>query len=430
MKTVCEILRSHRIQLGRQRDGRQRDGSQRTICPNCSHTRHKKRQECLSVTIDKEGILWNCWHCGWHGGEFYEGDLGRGRGMAQSARRISRRTLERLGAASGTAFFRDLGHKAEALFFPYDDGWKARAFPDKAFVTNKGLRLAFWNIERVLRARPDTVFITEGELDALALVEAGISADAVLSTPNGAREKSAEDPQRLPGFAYVQEALQDGLRYAKRFVWCGDNDAPGLALRADMARLFGAARFDFVDWPEGCKDANDLLVTDGPEALRSLVEEGALPWPVDGIYRLNELPEPSPLTLWDPGFPEWEGKVMLAPRMLSVVTGHPGHGKTGALRANLVQRRPRLSRADFHCVIRDEAKAASSAAIADALLQRARKELDGAGGRRGRCLDKRLVLVRLASRGKAITGMVSRQGRGRRHPARRADFADRPMEPA
>jgi twinkle protein len=34
------------------------------------------------------------------------------------------------------------------------------------------------------------------------------------------------------------------------------------------------------------------------------------------------------LTLWNPGFPEWESKIRLAPRTMSVVTGHPGHGKT------------------------------------------------------------------------------------------------------
>ena len=56
--------------------------------------------------------------------------------------------------------------------------------------------------------------------------------------------------------------------------------------------------------------------------------QGSLPWPVQGLYRLNEVPEPPPLTLWTPGFPEWENKVLLAPRTLSVVTGHPGHGKT------------------------------------------------------------------------------------------------------
>ena len=33
------------------------------------------------------------------------------------------------------------------------------------------------------------------------------------------------------------------------------------------------------------------------------------------------------MVLWKPGFPEWERKIMLAPRTLSVVIGHPGHGK-------------------------------------------------------------------------------------------------------
>jgi hypothetical protein len=36
----------------------------------------------------------------------------------------------------------------------------------------------------------------------------------------------------------------------------------------------------------------------------------------------------TPMTLWKPGFDEWERKVMLTPRTLSVVTGHPDHGKT------------------------------------------------------------------------------------------------------
>jgi len=240
-------------------------------------------------------------------------------------RRISRATLERLGVASGTAYFPNLERKAEALFFPYDGGWKARALSEKAFVSNKGFKLSFWNIGRVIKASPASVYITEGELDALALVEAGISADAVLSVPNGAREKRTEE---VAGYDYVLEALRDGLKHSKKFIWCGDNDAVGLALRSDMAQLFGAARFYFVNWPEGYKDANDLLVSGGPEALLSLVDDGALPWPVDGVYRLSELPEPAPLELWNPGFPEWEGKVMLAARMLSVVTGNPGHGKT------------------------------------------------------------------------------------------------------
>jgi twinkle protein len=112
------------------------------------------------------------------------------------------------------------------------------------------------------------VFITEGELDACALVEAGIPANEVLSVPNGAVEKPADEPEReARGYAYVLEALKAGLSKVKKFVWCGDMDGPGRSLRSDMAKILGVARFWFVDWPEGCKDANDYLKTDGADAV-------------------------------------------------------------------------------------------------------------------------------------------------------------------
>ena len=243
-------------------------------------------------------------------------------------RGLSRETLDLLGVASGTVFFPDIGRKSEAVFFRYRDGHKARSIEEKAHVAGGGFKLSFWNLDRVLKASPAEVFIVEGELDACALVEAGIPPDRVLSVPNGAKERPADDPNELRGYDYVKDALAAGLSKVKKFVWCGDADGPGTALRADMVRILGAARFWFVDWPEGIKDANEYLVKDGPDALSELVTDGALQWPVAGLYRLDELPEPPPLTIWDPGFPEWESKIKLAPRTLSVVTGHPGHGKT------------------------------------------------------------------------------------------------------
>jgi len=243
-------------------------------------------------------------------------------------RGLSPATLAQLDVASGTAFFPDLERKLDAVYFRYDEGWKARAFPEKSFVSGGGFRLSFWNIARVLAAKKATVYIVEGELDACALVEAGIPAASVLSVPNGAKAKPIDDPKEARGYSYVEDALKAGLSSVKKFVWCGDGDGAGHALRADMVKLLGAARLWFVDWPDGIKDANEMLVKDGPQALRDLVIEGALQWPIDGIYRLSELPEPAPLVLWNPGFQEWESKVMLAPRTLSVVTGHPGHGKT------------------------------------------------------------------------------------------------------
>src|SRR5437764_4397941 len=100
---------------------------------------------------------------------------------AATVRRISWETLARLGVASGTVFFPGLGRKSEALFFRYRTGWKARAFPEKAFVAGGGFVQSFWNEPAVLAANPRTVFITEGEMDAAALVEAGIRGDQVLA---------------------------------------------------------------------------------------------------------------------------------------------------------------------------------------------------------------------------------------------------------
>lgn len=243
-------------------------------------------------------------------------------------RGLSPATLAQLHVASGTAYFPDLEAKLSAIFFRYQEGWKARSFPEKSFVSGGGFKRSFWNLEAVLQAKSETVYIVEGEMDACALVEAGILVTEVLGA-HGAKDKPTEgDPKELSGYAYVQEALDAGLSRVKKFVWCGDGDGAGLLLRADMVQLLGAARFWFVDWPEGIKDANDMLLKDGAEALRELVSDGGLPWPVAGLYRLSELPEPAPLVLWEPGFPEWEKKVLLAPRTLSVVTGHPGMGKS------------------------------------------------------------------------------------------------------
>jgi twinkle protein len=250
----------------------------------------------------------------------------------REVRGLSQATLEQLDVASGTTFFPDLGKKCPAIFFGYADGWKARAWPEKGFVSGKGFVRSFWNLDRVLAAvlagRVDTVFIVEGEMDVCAMVEAGVPSEQVLAAHGAKDKKSEDDPREMNGYAYVGEALEAGLAKVRKFVWCGDSDGAGRILREDMVKLLGPARFWFVEWPEGIKDANEMLLKDGAEALQDLVTEGSLPWPVNGIFRLSELPEPAPMVLWSPGFEEWEGKVMLAPRTISVVTGHPGHGKT------------------------------------------------------------------------------------------------------
>jgi len=43
-------------------------GEHRIVCPNCSSSRRKKYDECLTVTTTHDSILWFCHHCEWQGG--------------------------------------------------------------------------------------------------------------------------------------------------------------------------------------------------------------------------------------------------------------------------------------------------------------------------------------------------------------------------
>lgn len=259
---------------------------------------------------------------------------------AANERRISAATLGLLNAASGTAYFpRRLERRSEAVFFPYTlDGervyWKASAFPEKDFIGMKGGTLCFLNLDAVLKAAPGDVFITEGEWDTAALVEAGFSINRVMSVPNGARERKRDDAgeNEPSGYEYVLDALKRGLGKHKRFIWCGDADAAGYDLRRDMAKVLGAAKFYFVDWPTGVKDANDMLRSVGPQELFEYVNGKAKPWPVAGLYTMAELPEMPPIRPWEvPNLPSWKGKILFAASTMSVVTGHPGHGKTALM---------------------------------------------------------------------------------------------------
>lgn len=241
------------------------------------------------------------------------------------SRGIGRSTLERVRAAGDT--------EGKTVGFPYFAGGKLanvkyRALGEKKFWMRDGGDLVFWNLDAVLSGPMSRVFVCEGEMDGCALIEAGVPVDQVLSVPNGAPREASDDPTNTDRYRFVDTGLEAGLSAVKEFVLLTDSDQPGKALRKDLARLLGAGRCAFADWPDGIKDANEMLLKDGPEALRELVEKGAQVWPVEGLYRLSELPEPPDFELWQPGYPEWESKLRFAPTTVSVLTGHPGHGKS------------------------------------------------------------------------------------------------------
>jgi hypothetical protein len=67
-RSAADILREHGISTAAAKFEQSRQ-----LCPRCSAQRSKATDPCLSVLVDREGVRWRCWHCGWTGGRFYGG---------------------------------------------------------------------------------------------------------------------------------------------------------------------------------------------------------------------------------------------------------------------------------------------------------------------------------------------------------------------
>ena len=90
----------------------------------------------------------------------------------------------------------------------------------------------------------------------------------------------------------------------------------------------GHAKCKFAEFPPDVKDINEYMLKVGKDQLQWFINEGLQDYPIEGVYTLNDIPEPSPPKIWNPQFDGWDNKVMLGAGMLSVFTGYPGHGKT------------------------------------------------------------------------------------------------------
>jgi twinkle protein len=240
--------------------------------------------------------------------------------------------MEAFGLTSGIEGMPDLG-RVETICFPYRRGdrlvnTKYRAIDEKKFRMQEAGELRFFNLNAVLRGGSKDVWIFEGEIDALSAFEAGIPQSKILSVPNGAPANASDAPAEQDRYRFVLAGLEEGLGAVEKFILATDNDGPGRALRQDLVNILGAARCWFIDWPAHTKDANDLLMRGGPGELLDYLEGEPKEWPIDGLYKLSDLPEPAPLESWDLGFPEWERKLRMAPGTLVILTGHPGQGKT------------------------------------------------------------------------------------------------------
>jgi twinkle protein len=246
-------------------------------------------------------------------------------------RKISVRTLKAMNVGGGAEQFGN--QKLPAIIFNYLNAsgetvnWKARSLAGKEYKQKQNGEQQFYNQAAVLAGPLEEIYIVEGEMDACALVEAGIPPHSILSVIGGAPPRPSEDPRGSQRYSYVEEALQAGLDKCKRIILATDNDSPGRHLRADLAQLLGGGSCYWVEWPEDTKDANDYLMKFGGESLSLYLREAPMEFPIEGVFHLSEIPEPPALVLWQ-GWPGWKGKLHLSPTCLSVLSGWPGHGKS------------------------------------------------------------------------------------------------------
>ncbi|NNM75040.1 AAA family ATPase [Enterovirga aerilata] len=256
--------------------------------------------------------------------------------------------------------------RGDILVFPYFEGGqevnaKYRA-AGKRFWQRAGARKTFFNADVLddpaLEAGQYAAVITEGEMDTLAVIQAGYP--FAVSVPDGA--PPARDDQgnliAVPDDANdIVPEQDDKYRYVannwnrlsriKRFVLATDGDEAGQRLSLELARRLGRSRCSFITYPpepkvadpktgevRPCKDLDEVLIHFGQAAVLDCITR-AKPFPVRGLYRLSEFPDLPPIATLTTGFPRLnpspdrkEPHLTLYRGAFVVVSGLPGSGKT------------------------------------------------------------------------------------------------------
>lgn len=138
-------------------------------------------------------------------------------------------------------------------------------------------------MDKVVFNRP--LYITEGEIDAMSLYEAGIY--NVVSVPSGCNNTD-----------WISNCW-DWLEKFQQIVIFGDTDEPGIQMVNNVMKRLGEDRCLIApDYPdlivEGrsagrmCKDANEILYAYGPAVLKDVADR-CEPAPIEGILNVSDI---------------------------------------------------------------------------------------------------------------------------------------------
>ncbi len=324
-------------------------GQIKTLCPKCSHTRKKKNDPCLSVDIGKG--VWKCWNCEWNGG-LKNGNCHNGnehkpmlikkpeysseRGLSDKARAylndrgITDEVLERNKITDGLEWMPQPEKEVKAIQFPYFKN--GEVVNVKYRDSEKNFKMVK-DAERTLYGYDDiegeTLIWCEGEIDKLSLEVAGFK--NCVSVPNGAADK-------LDFLGQYEKKLEP----IKINILALDNDERGKKLEVELTRRLGPEKCKLVEWPQGYKDGNDVLVKYGKEKLKECIER-AKHCPIKGIYEVKDIAA-HVLNLYDNGaqggeevgWLNLEKYYSVREGEWTLVTGIPSHGKSEVLDALLI----------------------------------------------------------------------------------------------
>ena len=255
-------------------------GKPQGTCPLCSADRQPKNQKAKCASYDWERGLGTCHNCD----TSFQLHTYQRKGASEKVyvrpettvvpkvetkveqwfetRGISARTLADLQVGEGTEWMPQTGKSENTIHFNYYMGDQLIniKYRDgrKNFKLYKGAEKIFYNINSIVGY--DSCIIVEGEMDVLAMHEAGVK--NVISVPNGATLNSNN-------LDYLDNCI-DYLEDKTEIILALDTDEPGQALKQEFIRRLGAEVCYLVDFDD-CKDANEYLLKHGATELKNAI---------------------------------------------------------------------------------------------------------------------------------------------------------------
>ena len=275
-----------------------KEGATQGICPLCSSDRKPKNQKAQCASYDWERGLGTCHNCN----TSFQIHTYQRKGSSErvyvrpetpeqfndvstnvetwfGTRGISKQTLKDLQVTEGSEFMPQTGKKENTIQFNYFIGDQLInvKYRDgrKNFKLYKGAEKVFYNINSIVGY--DTCVIVEGEMDVLALHEAGIP--NAISVPNGATLNNNN-------LDYLDNCI-DYFDDKTRVILAVDQDEPGQMLQKELVRRLGAEVCYLVDF-HGEKDANDYLLKHGADSLKNVIHS-ARPVPLENVSTLKDI---------------------------------------------------------------------------------------------------------------------------------------------